>query len=231
MSRVAKNPISVPAGVEVKLEAGVISIKGPLGLLSQVLTDKCHVDYADGALQVAAAGESRESHAMSGTMRALLANMVTGVTKGFERKLNLVGVGYRAQAQGDKLNLSSGLLASRRAHHAGRREGGNADADRGRDPGHGQTGGRPGRRRRARVSSPSPTRARVCVMPAKSWRSKRPRRNNLESLEPMGQENPASAQGAQNPRQNRGAGAIRLCVNRSNTHIYAQLIDATGRVC
>lgn len=109
MSRVAKNPIPVPAGVEVKLEAGVISIKGPLGLLSQSLTDKVRVDFADGALQVAAACESRESHAMSGTVRALLANMVTGVTKGFERKLNLVGVGYRAQAQGDKLNLSLGF--------------------------------------------------------------------------------------------------------------------------
>ena len=109
MSRVAKNPIPVPAGVEVKLEAGVISIKGPLGLLSQNLTDRVKIEFADGVLQVAAAGESRESHAMSGTMRALLANMVTGVTKGFERKLNLVGVGYRAQAQGDKLNLSLGF--------------------------------------------------------------------------------------------------------------------------
>jgi len=109
MSRVAKNPIAVPAGVEVSLAAGSITLKGPVGTLSQALTDIVTVSHVDGQLQVKAANESRGARAMSGTTRALLANMVQGVAKGFERKLNLVGVGYRAQAQGDKLSLSLGF--------------------------------------------------------------------------------------------------------------------------
>ena len=109
MSRVAKNPIPVPAGVEVNLAGGSISIKGPLGTLTQALYSRVSVTHADGQLQVANAGDTREAHAMSGTTRALLANMVQGVTKGFERKLTLVGVGYRAQAQGNKLNLTLGF--------------------------------------------------------------------------------------------------------------------------
>lgn len=109
MSRVAKNPISVPAGVEVSLAAGKISVKGPMGSLTQALTANIHVEHADGKLVISAKDASREAHAMSGTARALLANMVLGVSKGFEKKLNLVGVGYRAQAQGNKLNLSLGF--------------------------------------------------------------------------------------------------------------------------
>jgi large subunit ribosomal protein L6 len=109
MSRVAKNPVVVPAGVEVKLGADAISLKGPVGTLTQVLGGNVRVEHTDGKLQVVMAEESREAHAMSGTVRALLANMVTGVSKGFEKKLSLVGVGYRAQAQGAKLNLSLGF--------------------------------------------------------------------------------------------------------------------------
>ena len=109
MSRVAKNPISVPAGVEVNLSAGVVTLKGPQGVLTQSLHNLVTVQHADGALQVAPANESTAANALSGTTRALLANMVHGVSKGFERKLTLVGVGYRAQAQGDKLSLSLGF--------------------------------------------------------------------------------------------------------------------------
>lgn len=109
MSRVAKNPIPVPAGVEVKLTAGAVSITGPLGSLTQSVVAAISVEHADGKLLVSARDETRQSHAMSGTTRALLANMVLGVSKGFEKKLNLVGVGYRAQAQGNKLNLSLGF--------------------------------------------------------------------------------------------------------------------------
>jgi large subunit ribosomal protein L6 len=108
MSRVAKNPIPLPSGVEVKLTEGRIAVKGPLGSLSQDLTGQVQVTLAEGSLQVAAARETRDSHAMSGTVRALLANMVQGVSKGFEKRLSLVGVGYRAQAQGNKLNLTLG---------------------------------------------------------------------------------------------------------------------------
>lgn len=109
MSRVAKNPIAVPDGVEVALGAGEISVKGPLGSLRQALTAQVSVVREGDALLCKAANEGREAIAMSGTIRALLANMVHGVSKGFERKLTLVGVGYRAQAAGDTLNLSLGF--------------------------------------------------------------------------------------------------------------------------
>lgn len=109
MSRVAKNPIPVPAGVEVKLAAGSVSVKGPMGSLTQSLATNVNIEQVDGKLMISPRDASREAHAMSGTARALLANMVLGVTKGFEKKLTLVGVGYRAQAQGNKLNLSLGF--------------------------------------------------------------------------------------------------------------------------
>jgi large subunit ribosomal protein L6 len=109
MSRVAKNPIPLLAGVEVTIESGKVSVKGPLGTLTQTLVAGVGVTNADGFLHISANDTTRETHAMTGTVRALLANMVQGVTKGFERKLNLVGVGYRAQAQGDKLNLTLGF--------------------------------------------------------------------------------------------------------------------------
>ncbi|MBI1175781.1 MAG: 50S ribosomal protein L6 [Sideroxydans sp.] len=109
MSRVAKNPVVVPAGVEVAMAAGEISVKGPLGTLKQAMSGDVTVEREGDALLCKAVGESKQANAMSGTMRALLANMVQGVTKGYERKLTLVGVGYRAQAAGDTLNLSLGF--------------------------------------------------------------------------------------------------------------------------
>jgi len=109
MSRIGKSPVTVPQGVEVTIQANQISIKGPLGTLSQHLSDHVKMAKEGETLVFSGANETREGNAMSGTMRALVANMVHGVTKGFERKLTLVGVGYRAQAQGDKLNLSLGF--------------------------------------------------------------------------------------------------------------------------
>ena len=109
MSRVGKSPISLPKGVETTIANGSITVKGPLGTLTQALSDTVTITKDGDVLQVAPVGESRNADAMSGTVRALVNNMVTGVTKGFEKKLNLVGVGYRAQAQGDKLNLSLGF--------------------------------------------------------------------------------------------------------------------------
>lgn len=108
MSRVAKNPVMLPAGVEVVLSAGSIAIKGPLGTLTQATTSDVVVERDGDRLQCSATNDGQQANAMSGTMRALLANMVQGVTKGFERKLTLVGVGYRAQAAGDVLNLTLG---------------------------------------------------------------------------------------------------------------------------
>lgn len=109
MSRVAKNPILVPGGVEVTLGAGVVTVKGPLGSLTQNIGSSVEVVREGDSLQCKAVEGAENGRAMSGTVRALLNNMVTGVSKGFEKKLNLVGVGYRAQAQGDKLNLSLGF--------------------------------------------------------------------------------------------------------------------------
>ncbi len=109
MSRVGKMPIALPKGAEATISAEQIVVKGPLGTLSQALTGLVNIQNDSGTLTFAAANESREANAMSGTLRALVNNMVNGVTKGFEKKLNLVGVGYRAQAQGDKLNLSLGF--------------------------------------------------------------------------------------------------------------------------
>ena len=109
MSRVAKNPIVVPKGAEINVSDDAIGVKGPLGSLTQRMHPLVKVVQNDGQMTFEAIGESREANAMSGTMRALVANMVNGVTKGFEKKLALVGVGYRAQAQGDKLNLALGF--------------------------------------------------------------------------------------------------------------------------
>ena len=108
MSRVAKNPVAVPAGVEVTLGADAIPVKGPLGTLVQRANADVVVERAGDDLQFKAASDSISSNAMSGTMRALLANMVQGVTNGFEKKLTLIGVGYRGQAGGDPLNLRLG---------------------------------------------------------------------------------------------------------------------------
>ena len=109
MSRIAKYPVALPKGVEANLVAEALSIKGPLGTLTQTLRNDVKVEKDGEALVFKALNDSDEANAMSGTLRALVANMVTGVTKGFERRLTLVGVGYRAQAQGDKLNLTLGF--------------------------------------------------------------------------------------------------------------------------
>ncbi len=108
MSRVGKMPVAVPQGVDVSITADQISVKGAQGTLTRPLNALVTVRHDGALLQVAPNGDSVEADAMSGTMRALLANMVGGVSKGFERKLNLVGVGFRAQAQGQKLNLQVG---------------------------------------------------------------------------------------------------------------------------
>ena len=108
MSRVGKSPI-VLQGAEATLSDEKITVKGPLGTISQAANRLVKVVNDNGTLKFEPTDESREANAMSGTMRAIVANMVQGVTKGFERKLTLVGVGYRAQAQGDKLNLSLGF--------------------------------------------------------------------------------------------------------------------------
>lgn len=108
MSRIGKQPVSVPAGVEVALKDDLINVKGALGALALAQNALVKVENNAGSLSFVPVNDSREANAMSGTMRQLVNNMVTGVSKGFEKKLSLIGVGYKAQAQGTKLNLNVG---------------------------------------------------------------------------------------------------------------------------
>ncbi len=109
MSRIAKSPVELPKGVEFKQDGNVVTLKGGKGELSMVLNSEVEVTQDEGMLSLSPRSGSRFAMAVTGTMRSLLANMAQGVTEGFERKLELVGVGYRAQAQGKNLNLSLGF--------------------------------------------------------------------------------------------------------------------------
>jgi large subunit ribosomal protein L6 len=109
MSRIAKNPVVIPDKVQVDVGAGDVTVKGPLGTLRQSLSKDVHVKVEGSQVSFSAANDSNQANAMSGTMRAIVANMVQGVKQGFEKKLTLVGVGYKAQAQGNKLNLALGF--------------------------------------------------------------------------------------------------------------------------
>ncbi len=109
MSRVAKSPVSIPAGVEVKFGTDSVTVKGKNGELALPLNANVQIALDDNQLTFAPTNNSKEANALSGTIRSLVNNMVVGVSEGFERKLQLIGVGYRAQAQGTKLNLSLGF--------------------------------------------------------------------------------------------------------------------------
>ena len=108
MSRVGKMPITIPAGVDVSIKDDQINVKGTGGALSQVRHNLVNVSNNDGKLSFEPANDSREANAMSGTIRQLVNNMVQGVSAGFEKKLTLIGVGFKAQANGPVLNLSIG---------------------------------------------------------------------------------------------------------------------------
>jgi len=109
MSRIANNPVALPSGVEVKLDGQSISVKGGKGTLEMSIHGDVAVNQSDAELTFAARNQSKQARALSGTTRALVNNMIIGVTNGFERRLQLQGVGYRAQAQGKKLNLQLGF--------------------------------------------------------------------------------------------------------------------------
>jgi large subunit ribosomal protein L6 len=109
MSRIAKAPVVVPDKVEVTVGTAELTVKGPLGTLRQALSPSVAVKRDGDKVTFAATDDSQESNALSGTLRATVANMVHGVKQGFEKRLQLVGVGYRAQAQGNKVNLSLGF--------------------------------------------------------------------------------------------------------------------------
>jgi len=109
MSRIANAPVEIPAGVEVSLNGAEVSIKGTKGTLSRNIHSDVEVTQEGTALKSSARNNAKQSVALAGTTRALLNNMVLGVTQGFEKKLTLVGVGYRAKAQGSKLDLTLGF--------------------------------------------------------------------------------------------------------------------------
>ena len=109
MSRVGKSPVSIPAGVDVSIQDHQISVKGAGGALSMAQNALVKVTNTDGKLSFEPANESRDANAMSGTVRQLVNNMVVGVSKGFEKKLTLIGVGFKAAASGNKLNLAIGF--------------------------------------------------------------------------------------------------------------------------
>ena len=109
MSRIANKPVEIPSGVEISVSGQSVSVKGKNGNLSMELNDKVQVKQEDNLLNFSGREGVEGSVAMAGTMRSLVNNMVLGVSKGFEKKLELVGVGYRAQAQGNKLNLTLGF--------------------------------------------------------------------------------------------------------------------------
>lgn len=108
MSRVGKNPVAIN-GADIAIVGNKVTVKGKLGTLESVFSDKLAIENKDGQLTITRKDESREANALSGTTRALLANMVKGVTEGFQKKLTLVGVGYRAKAEGAGLKLELGF--------------------------------------------------------------------------------------------------------------------------
>lgn len=108
MSRIGEKPISLPQGVEITVKDNMVTAKGPKGTLSQAIPQGITVSVQDNQIVVERAGDSKQDRAYHGLTRALLANMVQGVSTGFERKLELVGVGYRAQLQGKKLVINIG---------------------------------------------------------------------------------------------------------------------------
>lgn len=109
MSRIGRKPISLPPGVEIKIEDNIITVKGPKGVLSQAIPEDITIDQQESELLVTRPSDAKRHRAMHGLARALVANMVTGVTTGFEKKLEMVGVGYRAQLQGNKLVINIGF--------------------------------------------------------------------------------------------------------------------------
>jgi len=109
MSRVAKNPISLPKGTEIKLDGAQLTVKGSKGVLTRELSPVVRVQIADGIVTVQSDRENKRVNALAGTTRANISNMVVGVSAGYEKKLTLVGVGYRAAAKGDVLSLTLGF--------------------------------------------------------------------------------------------------------------------------
>ncbi len=170
MSRIGKKPITVPPGVKVAVEEATVKVEGPKGKLFQSIPAGLSVTMDTNVLTVERSSEHRSVRALHGLIRSLLANMVHGVKEGFERKLDIVGIGYRAQIQGKNLQLALGVLPSRDLSAAGRcaGRGGQAGVDHAEGCGQGAPGAA-----RGRVAQPekagSRTRAKASSMPRSTF--------------------------------------------------------------
>lgn len=109
MSRIGIKPVNLPAGVEVKVEGNVVTVKGPKGQLQEQISSRLTVEVKDGVVTVSRPSDVKEDRAQHGLARTLIANMVTGVTEGYEKKMEMIGVGYKAEKKGDTLVLSLGF--------------------------------------------------------------------------------------------------------------------------
>src|SRR3989344_2172883 len=204
MSRVGKMPIAVPQGVDVKISAEAITVKGGNGTLNLPANGLVTVTQDGATLKVAPVNDTAAANAMSGTFRALLANTINGVSKGFEKKLTLVGVGFKAQAAGQKLNLSIGfshpvvkdMPAGIKVETPSQTEIVIKGAYR-------QVVGQIAAE--VRAVRPSPTRARASAMRTSAWSSKRPRRSKELIHHGNEQEGTAPASCAPDPRPDRPA--------------------------
>ncbi|MEM6261161.1 MAG: 50S ribosomal protein L6 [Bacteroidota bacterium] len=109
MSRIGKNPISIPSGVSIEVKDSLVKVKGPKGELTQEVNENISVEIEDGTVTLSRSNDLKQNRAMHGLYRTLINNMVVGVTDGYVKKMEVVGVGYRAEAQGNQLTLSLGF--------------------------------------------------------------------------------------------------------------------------
>ena len=231
MSRVARIPVALAKGVEVHGQRTADHRQGSAGHAARSAVEPGEGDDADGKVTFAAADESREANAMSGTLRALVASMVQGVSKGFEKKLSLVGVGYRAQAQGDKLNLSLGFSHPIVHQMPAGVKCETPTPDRNRDQGRRQAEGRPGRCGSSRLQAPGAVQGQGRAVRRRS-------RGHQRDQEEVGGGEVNHDRKERNPpapcpcdtRAHRAAEDVnRLTVHRTNLHIYASVISAGWR--
>ena len=225
MSRVGKRPVTVPSGVTANVEGQTVKVKGPKGQLQLVVHDDVSVTLDKGAVKVAPRFETKRSRSLYGTSRAQIANLVEGVTKGFEKKLEINGVGYRAAVQGKNLQLALGYSHDVMYRDPGRHHDRDAEADRDRHHRHRRPACRPGRRRNPRLASAGALQGQ--------GREVRRRIHLPQGRQEEVTERHVEAENHHARRKNRvriqikraANGRPRLSVFRSSKHIYAQIID------
>ena len=226
MSRIGKRPVTIPSGVTATVEGQTVKMKGPKGQLQFVVHDDVEVKFENGAIKVAPRFETNRAQALYGTARAQIANLVAGVTKGFEKKLEITGVGYRAAMQGKNLQLALGYSHDVVYRDPGRHHDHGAEADRDHHHGQRHPARRPGRRRNPQLSSAGALQGQGREV---RRRIHLPQGRQEEVTEPvMSRTKVTNARRKQRVRlslRRSAGGRPRLSVFRSSKHIYAQVID------